>query len=202
MGALIYRSPFLYNLVMRLLHAGHFNSRYEVIAEEVPQGASVVELCAGDAFLYRHFLRQKSVTYIGLDNSPSFVEAGRKQGIDMRPFDVHRDPIPAADVILIQASIHIFHTEAELIIRRMIDAARVKALVTDPIRNLSSSPNPVIATAARLLTKPFGARRDHSFRYNQETLAALFAKFPELERTKFDSSGREMTGVFRGRGAA
>lgn len=199
MGALIYRSPFLYNLAMRLLHAGHFDNRYEVLAEEIPQGATVVELCSGDAYLYRHFLRQKNAAYIGLDNSPHFVEAGKKRGIDMRLFDVHHDAIPAADVVLMQASIHIFHTEAEGIIRRMIDSARMKALVTDPIRNLSSSPNPVVATVAKLLTKPFGVRRDHSFRYNSETLSALFAKFQELERTKLDSSGREMTGVFRGR---
>ena len=139
---IIYRSPRLYQLVMRLLHVGHFEARYTDLASLVPPGASIVELCAGDARLYNRYLREKNPDYIGLDNSPQFVEAGKKLGLDFRMFDAKTDEVPVADIIIIQASLHIFIREIESFLGRLTKAARIKVIIAEPVRNLSSPGSP------------------------------------------------------------
>ncbi len=202
MASLIYRSPLVYQLVMRLLHGRHYSDRYRVLADEVPAGAEVVELCAGDARLYRYFLQPKGVKYLGLDNSPHFVSAARSHGLNFRLFDASKEEIPPADVILIQASLHLFHPQIEAFISRMLDAARQHVLISEPVRNLSSSSNPVVAWVGKTFTRPHGPGLDHTHRFTETTFTQLMETFPECTRIFFEPGKREMISVLKGRNTA
>jgi hypothetical protein len=200
MASVIYRSPLLYHFVMRALHGRHFRDRYLAVSAEVPDGAEVVELCAGDAWLYRHYLKPKNVKYLGLDNSPQFVQAAKAEGLDIRIHDAFKDPVPTADVIIMQASLHLFHEDVKSVVGRMLDAARQKVIIAEPIRNMSDSPNPLAAWIGRKMTTPHGSGANHTHRYNPETFKALMTSFPECERVFFEKGEREMVAVLKGRG--
>lgn len=200
MASIIYRSPLLYHCVMRALHGRHFHDRYLAIAAEVPDGAMVVEICAGDAWLYRHFLKTRNVRYMGLDNSPQFVQAAVGEGLDVRLFDAFRDPLPEADVVIMQASLHLFHENVVSLVNRMLDAAKLKVVIAEPIRNMADSSNPLLAWIGRRMTKPHGSSACNSHRYNPDTFRTLMNGFPECERVFFEKGQREMVAVLRGRG--
>lgn len=93
---------------MRMLYGRNFRARYEALAAEIPPHAQVIDLCAGDAYLYRHYLRKKGVNYLGLELSPQFVAAGQAQGVALQEFNVWKDKIPAAEVVIMQASLYQF----------------------------------------------------------------------------------------------
>ncbi|HWF26421.1 MAG TPA: hypothetical protein VG275_13280, partial [Solirubrobacteraceae bacterium] len=71
--SLIYRSARGYELVMRALYGRHYAARMAAVAEQVPAGASVLELCCGPATLYRRYLRRRAGSYIGVDVNDGFV---------------------------------------------------------------------------------------------------------------------------------
>ncbi len=197
--SLIYRSPWIYHRVMRLLHGRNFRHRYEMIAAEIPEASSVTELCAGDAWLNLHYLKQKHVRYLGLDVSPFFVKAARDRGVEFRLHDLTKDPIPPADTVILQASLYQFPERAEEIVRQMIAAAGVRVIISEPVKNLSHSSHPWIAGLARRISRaPGHATAAH--RFNQATFRALMEKFPQCERIFMEKGEREMIAVLRGEG--
>lgn len=199
-SSFIYSSQSLYQLLMRALYGRHFRARYEALAAEIPEGAQVVDLCAGDCYLYRAFLRRKQVNYLGLELSPQFVRSAQRQGVPVREFNVWRDEIPAAEIVLMQASLYQFLPRAESVVQRMLKAARGKVLIAEPIRNLSSETN-WLGKASRALTKPHAQEAAYSGqRFDEHSLQALFNSFAEFERAFLIPGGREMIGVFRGEG--
>lgn len=203
-GSLIYSSPVVYRALMRVLYGGHFRDRYRALAELVPPGASVLDVCAADCYLYWGYLRQKpGISYVGLDMSPSFVRTAQRRGTDARVFNVLEDEFPAADVVIMQGSLYQFLPGAERVVDRMLDAARRHVIIAEPIRNLSDSNVPVLSALSRWLTKPQSseAGRDGA-RFTEQALRELFSRYDSLERTVYVPGGRELIGVFRGRCAA
>ncbi len=199
-SSLIYSHQNVYQLVMRLLYGRHFRARYETLAAEIPAGAKVVDLCAGDAYLYRHFLRQKGVDYLGLELSPQFVAAGQAQGVPMREFNVWNDKIPAAEVVIMQASLYQFLPNTDAVVQKMLAAARSKVIIAEPIRNLSEEDG-WLGKISRAMTKPRAEDGAYSGRrFNETSLRGLFSSFAAFERSFLIPGGREMVGVFRGRG--
>lgn len=139
---------------MRLLYGRSFRARYRALADAIPAGASVVDLCCGDAYLYRHFLSQKSVSYLGLELNEFFVSWLQQRGVDARQFDVRSDPIPQSDIVLMQASLYQFIPREKEILDAMIHAAKRYVLVVEPVRNLSSSTNSFLSWLGANLTDP------------------------------------------------
>ena len=76
----IYKSSTAYELAMLLLYGRHYSSRYRAIAELIPPASNVLDLCCGPAFLYRRYLRAKSVPYTGLDINAKFIEQVARLG--------------------------------------------------------------------------------------------------------------------------
>lgn len=197
--SLIYRSPWVYHQVMRLLHGRDFKHRYEMIAAEIPNGSSVTELCAGDAWLYLHYLKQKQVSYLGLDFSLPFVNAAIAKGLEFRLHDLAKDLIPVADVVIMQASLYQFPDLAEDLVRKMISAAGFKVVISEPVKNLSHSSHPWIAGIARRITRaPGHATAPH--RFTPATFRGLMESFPQCERIFMEKGEREMIAVLRGEG--
>ena len=154
MSSLIYNHRTAYQLLMRLLYGRYFARRYEAIAAEVPAGSTVVDVCAGDGYLYLKYLRAKEVQYQALDISPRFVQWMQRRGIQARQFDVWQDELPAADIVIMQASLYQFLPDAAPVVEKMLCAARQHVIITEPIRNITSSDNPVLRFVGKRLTRP------------------------------------------------
>ena len=198
--SLVYRSATGYELVMRALYGRHYADRMRMVAEQVPQGSSVLELCCGPGTLYLRYLRSRSSSYIGLDVSERFVGALRRRGVDARALDLAAsgEPLPSAEVAIIQASLYHFLPDAGRIIERMLEAASDRVIVSEPIRNLASSEMPLLRLLGRRATDPGvgGAER----RFTEETLDELMARYRERTVKAFTiPGGREKVYVLLAR---
>lgn len=198
--SLIYRSPRCYELVMRALYGRHYSARMRVLAEQVPPGCSVLELCCGPGTLYWRHLRQRTSAYIGIDVNARFVAALRRGGADARIVDLARssEPLPEADIVLIQASLYHFIPEAGAIIDRMLAAARNRVVVSEPVRNLASSEIPIIRLLGRRAADP--GVGGHAQRFTEETLDQLMGPFRDRLLSAFTiPGGREKVFVLDAR---
>ncbi len=173
--SVIYRSAYGYELLMRALYGRHYESRMAAVAQQVPTGASVLELCCGPGTLYRRHLRERTTGYIGLDVNERFVTGLRRRGIDARRLDLAKanEPLPAADVAIMQASLYHFLPDAGRILERMLAAARERVIVSEPIRNLSTSDLPGVARLGRRAADP--GVGGHAARFTEATLDELMA---------------------------
>lgn len=197
--SLIYRSSRGYELLMRALYGRHYRDRMRVVAEQVPQGASVLELCCGPGTLYFRYL--KDHPYIGLDVNEAFVARLKSRGVDARRVDLAGSdhPLPTTDVALIQASLYHFLPHAEAIVDRMLAAAQHRVIVAEPIRNLSSSRAPVIGSLGQRATDPGTGGHEH--RFNEATLDELMERYEQRVMRAFPApGGREKVYVLDARG--
>ncbi|MGO9007199.1 MAG: class I SAM-dependent methyltransferase [Beijerinckiaceae bacterium] len=176
---------------MRLLYGRHYGARCRVIADLIPNGSNVLDVCCGPATLFSRHLVHKSVRYSGLDLNPVFVRrvcAAGGNGImrDMR----RNEPLPHADYVIMQASLYHFLPDARSIVERMLEAANIQVIIAEPIRNLASSDNRLVALAAKYLTNP-GSGAQPS-RFTEASLDRLFEFYRErIERTFLIPGGRE-----------
>lgn len=202
MSSLIYNHRTAYHLLMRLLYGRYFSARYETIAAEVPAGSAVVDVCAGDGYLYLNYLRPKAVQYQALDISPRLVQWMQRHGIQAQQSDVWQDALPPADVVIMQASLYQFLPDAAPVVHKMLRAARQRVIITEPIRNIASSDNPVLRFVGKRLTRPEeGSGTYQAHRFDQTSLTALFRQFPMLEKSCELPGGREMMIVLLGHSA-
>jgi SAM-dependent methyltransferase len=189
--SLIYRSPTIYDAVMHVLYGRHARARLVAVAELVPPRARVVELCCGTARLYRDHLRDRHVDYLGLDLNPRFVEAARHAGACAEVRDVGDGaPLPPADVMVIQASLYHFLPEPERMVDRMLAAARSRVIVSEPVRNLSTSGVGLVAALARRSADPGGGGGDR--RFDEALLNAFMLRYDgAVERELAIPGGRD-----------
>jgi len=164
-----------------------------VVAEQIPAGSSVLELCPGPGALYRRHLRGRSGAYTGADVNPGFVDRLRRLGADAVVFDLTGpDPLPEADVVIMQASLYHFLPEAETMVERMLGAARERVIVAEPIRNLSTSRLPWLAALGRRGTDPGGRAESgagHEQRFDEPALDRLMAAYGAAIVTAFTIPG-------------
>ncbi|MGV9745052.1 class I SAM-dependent methyltransferase [Rhodococcus zopfii] len=189
--SLVYRNGTVYGLVMRMLYGRHYAARFRAVDSEIPSGACVLDLCCGPATLYTRYLRDRDVDYRGLDLNEQFVAEVRHAGGRADVWDLHAgNPLPPADVVLMQASLYHFLPDPSPVLDRMLAAAREKVIVAEPIRNFASSDNRVLATLGRRYTDPGDGTRSH--RFTEETLDALFAGYADRVRKQtLIAGGRE-----------
>ena len=189
--ALVYKSSVGYELVMRLLYGRYYASRYRVVAELVPEGATVVDVCCGPATLYRRYLRPKSVRYVGVDVNARYVRSLTALGARGEVCDVQRAAaLPRAEVVLMQASLYHFLPDARSMVEKMLSSATHRVIVSEPIRNLADSRNPVLAWSAKRLTNAGDGPQRH--RFTEQTLDELFARYESsLARSFLIPGGRE-----------
>ena len=183
--SVIYRSATGYELLMRALYGRHYEDRMQAVADQVPDGATVVELCCGPGTLYTRHLRDRASGYIGLDVNQAFVSKLRGQGVDARVMDL-ADPdvaLPGADVAIIQASLYHFLPDAGSLVDRMLAAAEERVVVAEPIRNLSSSRLPGIGLLGRRAADP--GVGGHEQRFTEASLDQLMQGYAERVRSAF-----------------
>ncbi len=187
-AGLIYRSGFMYDMLIRLLYRNHYAARSQTLADLIPAGSSVLELCCGPGLLYERYLRAKAVSYLGLDLNPRFVARVRRLGGQGQVHDLRRgDELPTADIVLMQASLYHFLPHVEPLIERMERAARDRLIIAEPIRNLAASRNPFLGALARHLTDPGDGKPPH--RFDEARLDELLG--PRACRSFLIPGGRE-----------
>lgn len=183
--SIIYRSALGYELLMRALYGRHYSARMRAVAEKVPRGASVLELCCGPGTLYRRYLRERTSGYVGLDVNEGFVAALVRRGVDARRLDLTGgdEDLPTADVAIIQASLYHFLPGAAQIVDRMLAAARETVIISEPIRNLATSSVPGVGLLGRRGADP--GVGGHDERFTKATLDQLMAPYRTRVRESF-----------------
>ena len=195
--AIIYKHIFLYQLFMRILYGSHFEDRYKAVAAQIPAGSSVMDVCAGDAYLFTKYLKCKGNEYLAIDNSPFFIRSAQKMNIVCRQLNVLNDPLPKADVVVMMASLYQFIPQERTIIQKLLGSTRKKVIITEPISNLSSSHNLLIRWLAHHLSIPFQASRQYEGkRFDRSAMEELFRSFKELQEIKLIPGERELMGIF------
>jgi len=185
---ILYRTAIVYKLVMRLLYGRQYASRGTRIAEIIPAGSTVLDLCCGPAVLYHRHLRQKSVDYTGLDINPGFVDTLTQQGIRAYVWDLRSEgQLPRADYVVMQAALYHFLPAASDVVNRMLAAAAKQVIIAEPIRNLASSRVPVISAIAGRLSGPVVGT--HPQRFTEETLDRFFDTYAAIVKDSFTIAG-------------
>jgi SAM-dependent methyltransferase len=198
--SIIYRFSWLYEAVMMALYWGNYKERSKALATLIPEGASVLDVCCGPASLYFDYLQFKRVAYTGLDINDRFVQSVCARGVKALVWDVSSDtPLPKADYVIMQASLYHFLPDPRPVVDRMLEAAGKNVLLTEPVRNLADSPNPLLAWLARKLTNP--GTGDQPRRFNAKRFEEFLGPYRAAGRM-VDShpiaAGREQLCVLRG----
>ena len=145
---LVYRSPRLYRLAMRLLDPSRAED-LRIVSGAIEPGSSVLDLCCGDAAI-APLLLAKGCRYTGLDLNERFVDAGRRRGLDVRRWDATSLPLPAdADVVCMLSSLYQFIPHERLLVEEMLRRARRRVIVSEPVHNWATSDSRVLRRVAR-----------------------------------------------------
>jgi SAM-dependent methyltransferase len=184
----IYKTPALYEVVMLMLYGRNYSGRYQSLADLIPAGSSVLDLCCGPAVLYDRYLRQKSVRYTGLDLSGQFIDHLRRRGGEGQVWDARSPaPLPLADFVVMQASLYHFLPDPRPVVERMLQAARRQIIIAEPVRNLANSRYRLVAACASRFTDAGGGPADT--RFTPQTLDTFFASFGSRLRRSFHIPG-------------
>ena len=188
--SLVYRSSAGYELLMRTLYRRHYATRLRVVADQVRLGASVLELCPGPGALYQRHLRARAGAYTGADVNPGFLRRLQGRGADVLAVDLSNAPeLPAADVVIMQASLYHFLPDASAIVDRMLAAARERVIIAEPIRNLASSPLPLLRLLGKRATDPGTGGDGHAHRFTEVTLDRLMDGYSGVTVSAFTIPG-------------
>jgi hypothetical protein len=185
---LVYRSALGYELVMRALYGRHYADRLRAVAEHVPPGASVLELCPGPGALYVRHLRRRGGAYTAIDVNVRFVARLRRLGAHALVRDLGQGAdLPGADVVIMQASLYHFLPDADAMVDRMVAAARQRVIVAEPIRNLSTSAIPLLGSLSRRSTD--AGAGGHEQRFDEESFDDLMARYADVTIAAFPIHG-------------
>jgi SAM-dependent methyltransferase len=187
----LYKSALLYEFLMMMLYGRHYSGRYRAIANLIPAHSSVLDLCCGPAVLYHRYLRQKSIAYTGLDLSSTFIKDLNQRGARGQVWDLQKErALPAADYVIMQASLYQFLPDPQPVVDRMLRAARKQVILAEPVRNITSSKVAPLAFLGRRFTDPGDGQSAH--RFTEESLNLFFSRYAHrLSKTFFIPGGRE-----------
>jgi glycosyltransferase involved in cell wall biosynthesis len=191
----IYWTGVGYDCLMRVLYRGQYRQTFAAVADLVPKGASVVDVCCGTARLGRDFLVPRGCRYLGLDANAHFVMAARRAGVTTRVFDLRSDPIPPADYVVMCSSFYHAHDFASDVLTKLVAAARCAVIISEPVHNLSNTP--VVGRLAAALTNP-GAP-EYRARYDLASFLS-FGLEHGAEQFLHHPGDRNAIAVFRGAG--
>src|SRR5260370_40687302 len=72
--SLIYQNALIYEGLMRALYGSAYHRRFQALADRIPEGGSVLDVCCGPATLCHRYLKQKGTDYTGLHINPAFIQ--------------------------------------------------------------------------------------------------------------------------------
>ena len=167
----IYWTGIGYEWLMRALYGRGYHALYQNVADHIPAGSRVVDVCAGPGTLWHECLREKGVEYLALDFNGHFVMSARRRGARARYFDLRRDPVPEADHIVLGSSLYHFRPHEDELLERLRRAARRSVIVTEPVENLSARGPRWFRRLAARLTDPGGG--EYAARFDRASFEAF-----------------------------
>jgi len=189
----IYHNAFIYEGLMRVLYGSGYNGRFQTLADLIPQGGSVLDVCCGPATLFHRYLKKKGVHYTGLDINSAFIERLSASGATGMVWNLEEDrPLPRTEYVIMQASLYHFLSDPVPVVKRMLAAAEKQVLIAEPIRNVADSQSALLAFLARKLTNP--GTGDQPNRFNESRLDALLEPYRQrgqVVESRLIAGGRE-----------
>jgi len=172
--SLLYWSPWAYRLVMRARYGHAYDERYRVVADLVPDGSHVVDLCCGCGYLYTKFLARRGIAYTGVDLLPAMTRVLRQRPVRL----VHGGvldlaTLPTGDVCVMLGSLYHFHPREADVLRRMV-ASAPRALLLEPVENLAQSASATLSVLGGAATYIRGTQS--SYRLDSARLDAVLAQ--------------------------
>ena len=177
---------------MNLLYRGKYKNRFDDIISMLDDNdAKVLELCFGDIYIADHCIATGR-QWVGLDINDSFVSNAVRMGYDaMRADIVTCDSFPQSDVCIIAGSLYHFNDTIYELFAKMLDSAKYKILISEPVSNLSCRPGIIGSIAKRSAN---AGRKSEKFRFDEnaliETMERMKAEFGF--RYKIISKKRDM----------
>jgi SAM-dependent methyltransferase len=171
---LFYANSHFYHLLMAMTYWRHRGERFQAVAEWVPEGAHVLDVCCGDGALADHL--PPKVNYRGLDRSDAFLRNGQKRGRSVERFDVFSQNLPQSEVVICQVSLYQFYPHVDLMLERLFEAATRRLIVSESVWSLTRSKLPLVAPVIAWAMRA-NDLSDGYFRFKPEELDRLFAAY-------------------------
>jgi SAM-dependent methyltransferase len=191
--SLIYQNAFIYEGLMRALYRSAYSTRFQALADLIPEGGSVLDVCCGPGTLFHRYLKQKGVCYTGLDINSAFIKRLSTGGGTGMVWNLEEDrPLPRKEYVIMQSSLYHFLPDAAPIVKRMLAAAEKQLLIAEPIRNMANSQIALLAFLARKLTNPGTGDQPH--RFDEARLDALLQPYQQrgqVVESRLIAGGRE-----------
>lgn len=188
MASPVYASPVLLELIMRAKYGKDYLPRLKRVADEIPPGSTVVDLACGGCEIYRHFLRDKPVDYLGIEINEKMARTMKNKGFNVLQGDVRNFVIPRCDVIIFLAGLYQMPDQAESILNRCKEKAK-KVILLEPVENLAKNSSTTLSSFAGWVTD-FG-EGPVTFRYSEQEVSELWTRVgvSEIERMGADLLG-------------
>jgi len=176
-----YSNSRFYHSMMAITYRHHWAERFRAVAEWIPDGAEVLDVCCGDGSLVEHL--PPKVSYRGLDRSSAFVRAAGKRGRKVEWFDICSQSLPKSEVVICQVSLYQFYPLLDQMLARLFEAATQRLIVSESVWSLTRSKIPLVAPliAWAMRTNDLS---DGYFRFTPDELDRLFASYRPFLRYK------------------
>lgn len=140
------------------------------ISNIIEPASSVLEVCSGPCDMH-FYLKKKNCQYLGVDFNPVFIKSAVDRGIPVKELDVRRlnEITQKFDYVIMQASLYHFFPNVESVIKDMSLLAKKAVIISEPIRNVSSSKSKWLGVLGKILSNPGDGTG--TFRFNEESLA-------------------------------
>jgi SAM-dependent methyltransferase len=169
----IYWHHLTYRFAMWLFYGSRLSQRFDSVAQLIPSGSSVIDLCCGDGAFYFDHLSQKNVDYSGVDLSRSLTKRLLSKGISVKigsllEFLEGNPPAEKKDFCtLLGALYHFGEKDSPRVLERMTLQGK-KCVLLEPIQNLSTHSTPLLRAVGAISTHVPGT--ESHFRFTQESL--------------------------------
>jgi hypothetical protein len=172
--SLIYRSIWLYRLLMNILYSLGYAKRFGKVISVIEQykPASILELCFGDIYIAQ-YCKENNIKWTGIDVNNAFVNRAKERGFDASCIDLLKeDELPKAEVCVIIGSLYHFHDQTHLLLGRMLKASKI-IVISEPVKNLSEQNNWIGYIAKKSANA--GKGNEH-FRFNEYSLQEMLKR--------------------------
>lgn len=190
---LVYRAAWIYDMVLWILYRGRPRDRFRHVAEEIPPGSSVLDLCAGTAMLYRE-LRKRAVQYMAMDINPILVNSLKRKGVHAVCADILKTDLPNADFVIMNSSLYHFWPNIEFIVRKMLASANKMVIILEPIQSTTHSRLFLLSCFAKWASMVDGVTPH--FHFTPKTFRETMESIPGLVKIETLENGRDMLAVF------
>ncbi len=192
----IYSHPLIYYPILWILYRGKPLERFRCVARKIEDGQTVLDLCAGTDIFF-NVLNKRAKSYTAVDINPVFTRAFSKKGITAITANLYTATLPVADVVIMNTALYHFKNDLKPIITKMLNAARSKVIIMEPVHHYSASDNKIIRFFARRSTKVDGIAPEHHF--SVETFTNAMNEIPELINLETLDNKKDMIAVLQGK---